>query len=294
MSIQAAAQAERERRRRTQQHVISIPDPTLFIPQLTIEEPQGDGGDEFDTTPEDGPTRTQLGDLWQLGKHRLLVGDSTDPATLTAFLVGVTPTMIWADPPYGISIVKVSGSIGSGNMIPAGKYAPVVGDNSPTTAIAAYSLIADLYPAARHIWWGGNHYANMLPPSSCWIVWDKQNTGTDFADAELAWCSSKTAVRIFHHMWNGLMKASERGERRVHPTQKPVALAEWAFEFYGTPSDVVFDPFLGSGMSLIAAERTGRTCYGCEISPAYGDVILRRFTAETGIEPIKLDHNRNS
>ena len=132
------------------------------------------------------------------------------------------------------------------------------------------------------IFWGGNHYASSLPSSSCWIVWDKKNAGNDFADAELAWTNQKTAVRIFEHMWNGMLKASERGESRVHPTQKPVALAEWCFEHYGKLGDKVIDLFGGYGSTLIACEKTGRTGYLMEMSPAYCDVIIQRWENATG------------
>ena len=173
-------------------------------------------------------------------------------------------------------------------MIDVGKYAPVIGDDTTDTAVNSYTLLADVFPHATHIWWGGNYYANALPPSSCWLVWDKENTG-NFADAELAWCSDKSAGRIFRHMWNGLMKASEKGQRRVHPTQKPVALAAWAFEKYGDADDIILDPFCGSGMSVIAAERTSRSVYAIEMSADYCDVILRRWEAETGREAVLLE-----
>ena len=91
-------------------------------------------------------------------------------------------------------------------------------------------------------------YANALPNSSCWIVWDKENTG-NFADAELAWTNQDTVVRVFKHMWNGMLKASEREQKRVHPTQKPVALAEWCFENYGNPATVL-DLFLGLWLNI--------------------------------------------
>ncbi len=166
-------------------------------------------------------------------------------------------------------------------QIVAGKYYPVIGDDSTATAITAYRLCAEFFPQAIQIWWGANYYAHALPPSKCWLVWDKENTG-NFADAELAWCSDKSAVRIFKHMWNGLMKDSEKGQRRVHPTQKPVALAGWCFEKYGSGYDVIYDPFLGSGISVIAAENLGRAVYGCELSPEYIDVIITRWERHTG------------
>lgn len=162
----------------------------------------------------------------------------------------------------------------------------MIGDDSVETAISAYKTASGISPDAVHIWWGGNYYASELPSSSCWLVWDKENTG-NFADAELAWTNQPTAVRIFKHMWNGMVKASERGVRRVHPTQKPVALAVWCFEQYGKPSDVILDQFLGSGISLMAAQQMegDRTVFGFELSPDYCEVILQRFTSFTGIVP---------
>lgn len=173
-------------------------------------------------------------------------------------------------------------------MIDVGKYAPVIGDDTTDTAVNSFTLLSEMYPGATHIWWGGNYYANMLPPSSCWLVWDKENTG-NFADCELAWCSERSAVRIFRHMWNGLMKASEKGQRRVHPTQKPIALAAWAFDKYGAAGDIILDPFCGSGMSVIAGERIKRNVYALEMSADYCDVILRRWEAETGREATLLE-----
>ncbi len=206
--------------------------------------------------------------------------------------------MVFTDPPYGVSIVgknnkgggdKAFGkvfddkSMKSKQIIPSQLYAPIIGDETTKTAIECYNLCAAL-KIKTLIFWGGNYYAEALPPSSCWIVWDKNNGDSFFADAELAWTNQKTAVRVFKHTWNGLIKASERGEKRVHPTQKPVALAEWCLEKYGKTGDKVLDLFLGSGSTLIACEKTDRTCYGMELSPAYCDVILKRWQDFTGKE----------
>jgi hypothetical protein len=150
-----------------------------------------------------------------------------------------------------------------------------MGDDSPATAIETALLMLDLFPKATQFWWGANNYANALPPSTCWIVWDKDNGDSFFADAELAWSNHKSAVRVFKHMWNGLMKDSERGERRVHPTQKPVALFLWLYGKYGKPGDIILDPFLGSGPTLKAAHRLGdRTVVGFELSPHYCDYLI--------------------
>lgn len=268
-----------------------------------------------DEIPEDVETRVKLGDVWVLGKHRLYCGDSTNEEKVKEFLGDHTPTFIWSDPPYGIEIVSGKGAVGGGNcnrtpieqciakkeqrlgskknnvrssdggsnIIKVNEYFPIIGDDSINTAINSFSLCIKLAPKSLQIWWGGNYYANSLENSSCWIVWDKDNTG-NFADAELAWTNSKTAVRIFKHRWNGMLKDSEKTEKRVHPTQKPVALFVWCCDRYGKPNDFIFDPFLGSGISIIGAEQMNdeKVVYGCELSKHYCDVILTRWENLTG------------
>ena len=249
-------------------------------------------------------SRVKLGEIWQLGRHKIACGDSTIDGNVRALLgdkfgdVG----MVWSDPPYGIEIVGNAGNVGGdknpspfGGMKNLGKskaiaanvYSPIVGDNSINTAINASELAIRLFCKSIQIWWGGNYYASRLPNSSCWLIWDKDTGSNDFADAEIAWTNQKSSVRIFKHTWNGMVKASEHGEKRIHPTQKPVALCEWCFEKYGKPDDVIFDPFLGSAPSIIAAQKMegDRTVYGFELSPAYCEIILQRFSKLTEIEP---------
>ena len=179
------------------------------------------------------------------------------------------------DPPYGISIVqggsiggsKPFGSVGGGKLAKVGKYAPVAGDDSIDVAIEAIQLIQTLQ-AQVEIIWGGNYYANHLSNSSCWIVWNKQNTG-NFADCELAWTNQKTAVRMFTHMWNGMLKASEHGQKRVHPTQKPVTLLEYLIKKSSNEGDYILDPFAGSFSTCKAAKNINRNSYGIELQEKY-------------------------
>lgn len=242
--------------------------------------------------------RSAPGDLWILGPHRLLCGDSTNPDDVDRVLADVgAPGIVYTDPPYGISIVS-GGKVGGGgafggkknekadgsNIIASSDYIPVAGDASPEAAADAFRHIHTAYPAARHVWWGGNHYAASagLPDASCWLVWDKENTG-NFADAELAWTNHPGAVRLLRHMWNGMLRASERG-KRVHPTQKPVALAEWAFTVVDPDNSrrTVLDVFGGSGSTLIAAHTTGRAAAVIEMEPAYVDVMIQRWMDASG------------
>ena len=110
---------------------------------------------------------------------------------------------------------------------------------------------------------------------------DKKNSG-NFADCELAWTNQTTAVRKFEHMWNGMVKASEHGQKRVHPTQKPIALAEWCIEEYANECKSVLDLFAGSGSTLIACETKNKKGFMMELAPAYIDVIIRRWQEFTG------------
>ena len=244
---------------------------------------------------------TVPGDVWIMGKHRLMCGDSTSIDAVERLMDGEKVNMVFTDPPYGISIVKGSkvggskpfgskdsrGTVGATNVVKANLYAPIAGDDTIDVAIEAIQVIKTL-GAKVEIIWGGNYYAQALENSSCWIVWDKENTG-NFADAELAWTNQKTAVRIFKHMWNGMVKASEHGQKRVHPTQKPVKLAEWCFEQYGAECETVLDLFCGSGSTLIACESSGKTGYMMELSPHYCDVIVKRWQEFTGKQAIHAE-----
>lgn len=245
---------------------------------------------------------TRSGDVWLLGPHRLMCGDCRDAETLQRAVGELTPDLVYTDPPYGVRAVPKDGGVSRGKpfgkkseqgaraqIVEARRYAPVVGDETTATATDVFHALGTAYPKARHVWWGGNHYAGsaVLPDASCWLVWDKQNGESDFADAELAWTNHPGAVRIFRHMWHGMLRASERGPR-VHPTQKPVALAEWAFGVVDKNAErrVVLDVFGGSGSTMLAAHRTGRTAVVMEIEPAYVDVICRRYQALTGEKPV--------
>jgi DNA modification methylase len=139
----------------------------------------------------------------------------------------------------------------------------------------------------RQVWWGANYYCHALPQTNNWFVWDKRvedKHSVTESDCELAWVKSKwSSVRIFRHLWKGMLKDSERGQKRVHATQKPVALAEWAFDYYKDVKTVA-DFFAGSGSTLIACEKTGRQFYGVELMPAYCDVIVKRWQDFTGMQ----------
>ncbi len=244
---------------------------------------QVEGLTDEDAVPEvPAEPVTKLGDVWLLGRHRLMCGDSTSVNAVDKLMDGAMVDMVYTDPPYGVSIVGKNGHVGGGKLAKVGTYAPIAGDDTIDVALEAIQVIKTL-GAKIEIIWGGNYYANALENSSCWIVWDKDNSG-NFADAELAWTNQDTAVRIFKHTWNGMIKASEHGQKRVHPTQKPVKLAEWCFDQYGAKAKTVLDLFCGSGSTLIACESKGKVGYMMELSPHYCDVIVKRWQDFTGKE----------
>ena len=239
--------------------------------------------DAVPETPEE--PKAQLGDIYKLGEHRLMCGDSVNIEQVEKLINNEEIECVYTDPPYGINIVK-NKHIGGDNLTKANDYKEIKNDDTIQTAIDSYNLCSTLQ-IPKMIFWGGNYYANELPPSSCWLIWDKENTG-NFADGEIAWTNFKTAVRIFKHKWNGMIKASEKKEKRVHPTQKPVALAEWCFKEYDIKKGIL-DLFGGSGSTLLACEKMKLKCYMMELEPHYTDVIIKRWEQYTGQKAQKIN-----
>ena len=210
-------------------------------------------------------------------KHRLMCGDSTSEADVALLMDGQKADMVFTDPPYGIDIGNQSQGKGGG-VAKKIDY----GSNEWDKSIPYKAIELSLSLADRVILFGGNYYADRLPPQSNWIVWDKDNGATDFADCELAWTNKPGASRIFKWKWSGMLQEDMKNkEKRVHPTQKPIALAEWCLEKYGDPKTVL-DLFLGSGSTLIACEKTNRKCYGMELDEHYCSVIIKRWEEYAG------------
>ena len=237
-----------------------------------------------DEVPEEVETRCKLGDIYQLGNHRLICGDSTDVAVIDRLMDGVKADMVFTDSPYGINIVNDKGKVGADNIAKCGNYNPVIGDDTTETAKSAYDIYSQL--CDKMILWGGNYFLDFLPPSDGWLIWDKETTG-NFADGEMAWCSFHTPVRIYHQLWNGMIREGEH-EKRVHPTQKPIRMLSEILQDFTNEGDIILDVFGGSGSTLIACEQTGRTCYMAELSPEYVDVIIARYEKLTGNKAVLL------
>jgi site-specific DNA-methyltransferase (adenine-specific) len=179
------------------------------------------------------------------------------------------------DPPYGIDINNQSQGKGGGV---ARKIDYIKKDWDKTAPEIIY--FNELRRVSKNqIIWGANHFISKLPyDSSCWIVWDKDNGETDFADCELAWTSYKTAVRRFKWTWAGMRQHNMKNkEERIHPTQKPIALYEWIFNNYAKPNDKILDTHLGSQSSRIAAYKAGLDFTGFELDKEYFEQGNKRF-----------------
>ncbi len=115
-----------------------------------------------------------------------------------------------------------------------------------------------LEKSKNQIIFGGNYFAHLLPPSPCWLVWDKDNGGSSFADCEIAWTSFETSTRKMRYRWNGMIQeeaAPAKREKRYHPNQKPVGLFSWILHKYAKPNWTVMDTHHGSGTTALACER---------------------------------------
>lgn len=241
-----------------------------------VEEEQEIVEDDFDIEPPEEP-KAKLGDIYKLGNHRLMCGDSTKTEDIEKLMNGNKADMVFTDPPYGMSAVSKSG------VLSKTYKTDIMNDDTNDVAIKSYNIINETFSNIKQVWWGANYYTECLPSAECWIVWDKNNGGSDQTDCELAWTNFRSVVRQF-------TMASEK-INRVHPTQKPIKLI--ADIFYKFDKDKLFnnvlDLFGGSGSTLIACEQLNKKCYMMELDPKYIDVIIKRWEEFTGKKAIKLN-----
>ena len=233
--------------------------------------------DEAPEVDEDAEPIAKLGDIWQLGRHRLMCGSSTDKDSVLKLTENNPIYLIYTDPPYGMNAVSKSG------VLSKNYKTDIMGDDDNSVAISAFMLASEMYRNTNQIWWGANYYTECLPSSECWIVWDKNNGASDQTDCELAWANFRSVVRQF-------TMASEK-KNRVHPTQKPVKLfAEIVKKFDKNNNfKTVLDLFGGSGSTLIACEQMNRTCFTMELDPCFCDVIIKRWENFTGEKAVLIN-----
>ena len=205
---------------------------------------------------------TKLGDIWQLGRHRLMCGDSSFENNRNALLDGIVVDAVVTDPPYGISANKQTLGNGKKDFYRGGSW-----DNQKPPV----SWLLKLAPI--QIIWGGNYFADELPPTNDWLCWYKKIANVSFSEFELAWTNLRKQARLLEHHWSG--------EIKHHPTMKPLPVMVWCLE-YLDPQAKILDVFSGAGSTILAAEKTGRTAFGIELDPAYVDVTIKRWETLTG------------
>ena len=183
------------------------------------------------------------------------------------------------DPPYGIGEDGAKNH-SRGKATKATRYTPKNWDNKAPNK----QYFEELKRVSKNqIVWGANHFIENIPNanSSCWIVWDKDNTG-DFADSELAYASFKTAVRNFKWRWNGMLQQNMKNkQKRIHPTEKPIQLYEWLLQNYAKEGDKILDTHLGSGSIAIACHNMKYDLTACELDKEYYHKAMKRLKEHT-------------
>jgi DNA modification methylase len=241
----------------------------------------GATGVDEDEVPEKAPPRTKLGDIYHLGAHRLLCGDSTDSVQVEKLMKGEKADMVFTDPPYGINLetdyIKRAGG--------GRKFDKIKNDETVFDASYLITLFKDIKEVFL---WGAHNYCHTIDRYwlGSWVVWEKKNETSDTTNqGAFEWCWSKVRHRsqIARVRWLACDNDKvDKQTTRYHPTQKPVALAEYFFKEWGKDTQLVLDLFGGSGSTLIACEKTNRKCFMMEIDPHYCDVIVERWEKYTG------------
>jgi len=226
-----------------------------------------------------------LGDLWQIGQHLILCGDSFDVATIQRLTNLQAPAALLTDPPYGIDL-ETDWTAGGGK-----KYKPVMNDNKAFDAKA----LREMFDGCREqFWWGANYYQRSLlnhDLEGSWLVWDKRNANTDSvvgAGFEMCWSKSKHKQDVLRYLWTNFTSHQNDGHKRMHPTEKPVEMLCEIIDRWIDPGSVILDLFAGSGSTLLAAHRSGCIGIGIELDPAYCDAIVQRLEIATGEKALKL------
>jgi DNA modification methylase len=205
--------------------------------------------------PSEIQTDIVLGDLIEIGQHRLLCGDSTDSDAVARLMNNETVNLL-TDPPYGINANKQT--LGSGKK-------QFHRGESWDAEVPDFFYILEFVEKA--IIWGGNYFTNRLEPNNDWLCWHKKNDNLSFSEFELAWTNLGNNCRHLSHHWGK--------ETKLHPTMKPVKVIEWCIGMLD--SKPILDIFCGSGSTMVAAHQLNRKCYGMELDPKYCQVIVDRM-----------------
>lgn len=219
-------------------------------------EPQIDQAEELNKK-----WQVKTGDLWKIGAHRLLCGDSTKAADVARVMGGERADCVCTDPPYGIGDLMEGGTWAKKQDAQFEKMR----DWDARTDQKFFDMVAAL--SVPSVVWGGNYF--LTPPSRCWLVWDKPEFPT-MSSAELAWTNVNANTKRIE-----CGRTHQADGAKEHATQKPLAVITWSLSFL--PVGIVYEPFAGSGTTLVACENLGRKCRAVEISPAYCAVILERM-----------------
>ena len=207
----------------------------------------------------------------EIGNHRLYQGDCLE---VMKSMEDKSIDLCLTDPPYGIDEANGKNDSRGDKLIKPTIFKKKSWDKKIPDKI----FFDEIRRISKHqIIFGGNYFIEYLTNSSCWLVWDKNNTG-DFADCELAWTNFKTAVRKYKFTWNGMLQENMKNkEKRFHPTQKPINLMEQILKDYSEPGQTIFDPMMGSGTTIVACENLNRIGIGIELDKEYFNIAKNRI-----------------
>ena len=239
---------------------------------------------------------TKLGDVWLCGNHRVMCGDSTSVDAVDKLMDGNKADMVFTDPPYGMFLnADYSGMDSNFKGSKGGnKYDQVIGDNHDFSPELINTVFACFDYCKEIFLWGADYYAEHLPNknSGSWVVWDKR--GDESADKmygstfELCWSKARHKRMMARVKWAGIFgMEKEHDKKRCHPTQKPVELVTWFFDYFSLKDKKnIVDLYGGSGSTLISAEKVCKNAFVMELDPKYCDVIVKRWQDFTGKQAI--------
>ena len=232
--------------------------------------------------------KSKYGEIYQLGKHRLICGDSTDPAVIDRLMDGAKADMVFTDPPYGMNL-DTDYSKMEGNGRKGKTYSKVIGDNEDFKDDLIKTVFDNFNYCKEIFLWGVDYYFDLIPnfKDGNLIVWDKTlqtNGNADYnSEFELLWSKNQHKKEVIHFNWFRYFGLSAQDMKtRKHPTQKPLQVITPFIEKYSKENDLIVDIYGGSGSTLIACEQLNRKCYMAELDPKYCDVIIQRWENFTG------------